>query len=105
MQASEDVLGAHKPKQHRRLSGLVQRCADKGAVDQHRELTCECIGSGAMQPFRDDFQASTQFALMRCGELARGMIDLRKLRGDVELRAASVIRLTRPFAYPGELRV
>ena len=62
-------------KQPRRLSGLVQRCADKGAVDQHRELPCECIGSGAMQPFRDDFQASTQFALMRGGELACGMID------------------------------
>ena len=57
-----------------------------------------------MQPFRDDFQASTQFALMRGGELARGMIDLRKLRGDVELRAPSVIRLPSPFAYPGELR-
>src|SRR4029450_8764330 len=67
--------------------------------------TCECIGSGAMQPFRDDFQASTQFALMRGGELACGMLDLRILRGDVELRAPSVIRLTRPFAYPGELRV
>ena len=92
-------------KQHRRLSGFVQRCADKGAVDQHRELTCEGIGSGAMQPFRDDFQASAQFALMRGGELTRGMIDLRKLRGDVELRAPSVIRLTSPFAYPVELRV
>src|SRR5262249_54882466 len=92
-------------QQHRRLSGLVQRCADKGAVDQHRELTCECIGSGAMQPFRDDFQAATQFALMCCGELARGMLDLRKLRGDVELRATAVLRLPSPFAYPGELRV
>src|SRR4029077_9270439 len=41
-------------QQHRRLAGLVQRCADKCAVDQHRELTCEGIGIGAMQPFRDD---------------------------------------------------
>ena len=92
-------------KQPRRLSGLVQRCADKGAVDQHRELTGECIGSGAMQPFRDDLQASTQFALMLGGGLARGMLDLRILCGNVELRAPSVIRLPSPFAYPVELRV
>src|SRR5579872_7423612 len=93
------------PKQRGRLSGFKDLRADECAIDEHRELTGEFIGSGGIQPFGDTLQAPTQFALVCLGDLTRGMVRIWKLSGDVDLGATPIVWLAGPFADPIELRV
>ena len=59
--------------------------ADECTVDQNGKLTRDFVGIGHVQSLGDDFQAPAQFAFMRLGGLARGVIGFSN-SADVDLR-------------------
>lgn len=82
------------------LAGFKELHADKGTVDQNRELTGEAIGRGNRQSLGDSLETTPHLAHVGFGDLPGGVIYLRELGRGVDLRAAPVISPPDPFADP-----
>ena len=78
---------------------------DEGAVDEQCELTGKFVRAASAQPLGDPFQATPQFALVRGRDPAGGVVGFRELRGNVDLRAAAIVRPPDPLADPFQVRV
>src|SRR5215216_4273359 len=78
---------------------------DKGAIDEQGELTGELVRVANAQPFGDSFQRMPQFSLVGRRDLACGMVGFGKLRCNVDLRAAAIVRPPNPLTDPPQMGV
>ena len=64
-------------------------------------MRCQFVWALRAQTLGKVFEAPPQFSLVRSCDRASRMIQVRKLRGDIELRAAAIVRpadaLSDPF--------
>src|ERR1700722_16916036 len=95
-----------RPAEQRcRLAGFEDLRTHEGAVDEYGELAGKLVRTRNPQSLGDPFQPLAHLALVRGGNLAGRMIDLREFRRHVDLRAAAVIRAPDTLADPLKMGV
>lgn len=111
--SSSSLLGAgcldqrlrHVLKQGDCLLASQHLRADESAVDEHGELSAELFRLPCTQAPGKDRQAAAHFRLVFARDFACRMIGFRKLRGDIDLRAAAVVGSADTFTDPGKMRI
>src|SRR5580700_9165867 len=92
-----------RPQERYSLTGREQLRAHECAIDEQRQLPRELARTFDAQTFGDAFEAPPQLLLMRRGHLAGRVLGVRKFGGDIELRAAAIIRPPDALADPCEM--